>query len=145
MASAAWEHSARQECDREAEISRRQDCLDRVDSVLVRQTQQDWSAEAGVHHVEQCTRWDSQTGDFGVSNTCGNAVSVHFMAEGDERDLQWTILPGERVKTGLSEQNVRAGWWMFTACPEGYSSSIAFLPSNRDEVIGGRYRCRPPR
>ncbi|HXC27445.1 MAG TPA: hypothetical protein VNV38_05765 [Stellaceae bacterium] len=47
----------------------------------------------------------------------------------------------QQFDTGLSRAQIDAGWWMFTTCPAGYTSSIPFTPVNRDSLVASTYQC----
>jgi|SRR5580693_6897587 hypothetical protein len=100
-------------------------------------------AQQSVHHMEQCTRWGyiDASGRFGTSNTCDQPVQISFMTKGNQRAVTSVLKPGEVFDTGLSRAQIDAGWWMFTTCPAGYTSSIPFTPVNRDSLVASTYQC----
>jgi hypothetical protein len=101
------------------------------------------AAQQSAHHLEQCTRWGyiDANGRFGTSNTCNQPVEINFMAQGNQRAVVRVLNPGEVFDTGLTRAQIDAGWWIFTACPVGYASSIPFTPNNRDSLIDSKYQC----
>jgi hypothetical protein len=101
------------------------------------------SAQKLVHHLEQCTRWGyiDANGRFGTSNTCKVPVEIRFMTQGNQRAVARVLKPGETFDTGLTREQIGSGWWMFTTCPVGHASSVAFTPTNRDTLIASKYRC----
>lgn len=91
-------------------------------------------------HMEQCTTWGYDGGQFGTENTCDKAVVIQFMAEG-QRAIERLLNPGETFRTGLSRSQIDRGWWMFTTCPVGYVSSVPFLSKNNEVIRASRYSC----
>jgi hypothetical protein len=91
-------------------------------------------------HMEQCTRWEYDSGEFGTENTCDKSVAIQFMVEGQQA-IERQIKPGKAFSTGLSRSDISRGWWMFTTCPAGYVSSVPFLPENKSAIAASRYSC----
>jgi hypothetical protein len=98
-------------------------------------------AQQTVPHLEKCTDWNYQDGVFGTTNSCSQPVAIQFMTRGNQQATTGNIGPKERFKTGLNKQQIDSGWWMFTACPVGYVSSITFVPGNKDTLIPSKYNC----
>jgi hypothetical protein len=100
-------------------------------------------AQKPIAHLEYCTRWGDidAKGGFGTSNTCPQPVVIRFMRAGDQRIVERTLKPGEVFDTGLTREQIHSGWWMFTTCPVGYASSVAFTAQNRNALIASKYRC----
>ena len=93
-------------------------------------------------HMEACTTWDYENGEFGTRNVCDKAVFVQFKEEGQgliERELK----PGETLLTGRSREPDRRVWWMFSTCPLDYVSTPVFTEANKDEIQASRYSCVP--
>lgn len=88
-------------------------------------------------HMEQCTTWEYDNGYFGTKNTCDQAVLIQFMTK-DKRTIERQLNPGETFRTSMSREY---DWWMFTACPAGYVSSIAFLRENDESIRTSGYSC----
>jgi hypothetical protein len=98
----------------------------------------------GVPHLEQCTlteKWDYQGGEFGVKNICDKSVVIQFMTEKYPQVKNIELKPGERFNTGLSRAQISSGWWVFTACPRGYTSSIPFQVRYENALADGKYNC----
>jgi len=85
-------------------------------------------------HMEQCTKWEYENGDFGTKNTCNKAVQIQFMTK-DKHIIERHLKPGETFSTSKQD------WWMFTTCPAGYTSSIEFLLENEKSIRTSRYSC----
>ena len=102
-------------------------------------------AQTAVSHLEHCTRWGyiDQNQHFGTSNTCQMTVALRFPAKSSPDPVVRVLKPGEAFDTGLTRQQVESGWWMFTTCPTGYKSNVAFVPANVDIIAPSNYRCVP--
>ncbi len=103
------------------------------------------AAQKSVAHLESCTRWGyvDQNEHFGTSNTCGQPVALKFRAISSPQVVERVLNPGEVLDTGLTRGHIDAGLWMFTNCPAGYQSDVAFVPGNRAIIIPSKYRCIP--
>ncbi len=94
-----------------------------------------------IPHIEKCTlteKWSVQDGRFGVSNVCGEPVAVQFMDLSDKKAITAEIKPGERYNLKLSKKPDN---WMFTTCPVGYVSNIAFRAAESKKLQPGDYAC----
>lgn len=91
-------------------------------------------------HMEQCTKWEYDGGEFGTKNTCDKGVAIQFMVEGQQA-IELQIKPGKAFSTGLSRSDTGYSWWMFTTCPAGYVSSVPFQPENQVAIAASRYSC----
>jgi hypothetical protein len=94
-----------------------------------------------VPHVEDCTKWHYTDGKFGTANSCDKSIVVNFMRKSDQHAVIRTLRPAEKFNTGLSQAQVESGWWMFTACPVGFVSSVPFLAENESIIVPSKYRC----
>jgi hypothetical protein len=90
--------------------------------------------------LEQCTKWDYQSGQLGTNNYCDRPVAISFIAYRDLRVVEGQIEPQERFNTGLDEDHARFGW-IFAACRVGYVSDVPFLPGNWDKLVSSGYSC----
>jgi hypothetical protein len=101
------------------------------------------AAQKSVAHLESCTRWGyiDQGGYFGTSNTCNRSVALRFLAKSSPQIVERALNPGEVFDSGLTREQIETGWWMFTTCPVGYQSNVAFVPENRGVIIPSKYRC----
>ncbi|HEY7991990.1 MAG TPA: hypothetical protein VID77_11435 [Stellaceae bacterium] len=100
-------------------------------------------AQQSVPHREDCTRFGYIHGheEFGTSNTCDKPVVLRFMTEAHQRTVERVLAPGEVFDSGETMAQIKAGWWIFTTCPVGYASNIAFLAQNRNSLASSEYRC----
>lgn len=91
-------------------------------------------------HMEHCTTWDYDDGQFGTRNTCGAPVYVQFLAPG-QRSIERRLDPDESLQSGLNRAQIDGLSWMFTTCPAGYMSSLPLGPQNRTQIAASHYDC----
>jgi hypothetical protein len=89
-------------------------------------------------HMEQCTKWGYDNGQFGTKNVCDKAVFVQFQEKGEEV-IEQQLNPGEALRTGRTRAS--RGWWMFATCPAAHHSSPALSQENNDAIRASRYSC----
>lgn len=99
-------------------------------------------ANGGRPHMEACVVWASERGAFVGRNICESAVVIRFMAENQPDAIEGAVGSGEIFRTGLVDADVRLGWWMFTACPEGHTPSVPFVANSR-AIEASAYACVP--
>ena len=102
-------------------------------------------AKTTVPHLEHCTRWGyiDQNQHFGTSNTCKTPVALRFQAKSSPGPVEHILKPGEAFDTGMTREQIGSGWWIFTTCPVGYRSDVAFGPANVNIIAPSHYRCVP--
>lgn len=96
-------------------------------------------------HREQCVKWGYDGNQFAAKNHCDEAVFVQFQRAG-RSPIGSQVNPGEMFFTGLERSQMRVGrpcwdYWMFTACPVGYVSSVPFWAENCKAIISSEYSC----
>jgi hypothetical protein len=99
----------------------------------------------GAPHLEGCVlthRWDYEGGTLGIKNICDIAIAIQFMRQKDPQAKRADVKPGERFDSGLSQAEIGSEWWIFTACPVGYVSSVRFETENRYMLTAGEYNCQ---
>ena len=101
----------------------------------------DAAAQPIKAHMEACTRWGYAGGAFGTYNSCDSAVTILFMALGDQRVVERDVPPGGWFGTDAD----LSGSWMFTACPVGYAPSVRFAAENKTAILESLYNCQPTR
>ena len=92
-------------------------------------------------HVEQCVQWSHSHAQPGVRNVCDKTIVIVFMLE---REFGPELKTGEIVIKGgefYADQRLSQIPWRFTACPEGYVSSIPFTADNLEKIAASDYGC----
>jgi hypothetical protein len=52
------------------------------------------------------------------------------------------LKPRESFNSGLSEAQIKSGWWIVTTCPVGYVGSVPFLAKNKDIIFSQQLSLR---
>jgi len=92
-------------------------------------------------HLERCVKWGYEGDQFAAKNICDEAVFIQFQKAGHPA-IERQLMPGGTLLTGLKHwQMGGGGYWIFTACPAGYVSSVPFRPQNNKTIEAGQYSC----
>lgn len=92
-------------------------------------------------HLEACTKWSEQKGNFGFTNECHEPVALLFIELNGPHRFDRVILPSERFDIGLPEKTINQTGWLFTACPAGYVPSVPFTTESQTRIVKSRYEC----
>ena len=93
-------------------------------------------------HMEVCTVWDYDGGQYGTRNACDEPVVIRFRS-GVREAVEREVGPGGEFRTGLGRSDIRDDGAVFTVCPVGYESSPPFDSRNPEAIRKSFYSCVP--
>jgi len=92
-------------------------------------------------HAEQCIQWSHSHAQPGVMNICDKTIVIVFILErasGPELKTEQLVIKGGQFH---ADQRLSRTPWRFTACPEGYVSSVPLNAEYLDRIRASDYGC----
>ncbi len=100
--------------------------------------------KATLPHLEACQKKDVDlsTHKITITNLCGEAIRLQYLSSLKENLVYEVVLqPGEAMRTRYMMGVKPDYWWIWSACPNGYYSSLELKPWTRQIFEASRYTC----
>jgi len=104
--------------------------------------------KATLPNLEACQKKDVDLSahKITITNQCGEGIRLQYLSSLKEnRVYEFVLQPGEAMRTRYMMGVKPDYWWIWSACPNGYYSSLELKPWTRQIFEASRYTCEKKR